>query len=96
MVEETANGEEDDKEGDDEGPGVGDSRGGGDDIVVGNETLGGELIVNHMALGSTYATIEYSAWHHEVVMVCHHRGQEFVPAILLVHHPYQFFIVVKE
>ena len=46
MVEETANGDEDDEEGDDEGPYVGDSRGGGDGIWAGDETLASQAVMD--------------------------------------------------
>lgn len=95
-IEETADSEEDDETSDDEGPDIRDARGGGDDEVVGNEALGGELIVDDVPLGCAYAAVEYPAWHNEFILKGHHRGQKFVAAVFLVHHPFQFFIVVKE
>ena len=46
MVEETANGEEDDKERHDEGPDVGEARGGSDGIWAGDETLASQAVMD--------------------------------------------------
>ena len=46
MVEETSNGDEDDEEGDNEGPDVGYSRSGGDGIWAGDETLASQAVMD--------------------------------------------------
>ena len=69
-IEETADSEEDDKDGDDEGPDVGDTRSGGDAVlvVVGNSTVTRDTVVDDIAIVFTHTSIQDPTWHHKVVV----------------------------
>ena len=68
MVEETANGEEDDKERHDEGPDVGDSRSGSDGIWTGDETLASQAVMDDLTVVKPHTCICHLARHHEVIV----------------------------
>jgi len=82
-IEETADGDQDNDEGDDESPDVGDAR--GDDYIVGmgNQSLARELVVNHMTIDHTVASIDHLARHH-IVQYGFHRYKKTIVFVLFV------------
>ena len=89
FVDEAADGQQNDEQGDDVGPDMSDARGDGDIERMGYKTLAREAVTYNVALNLTIACIDNIAWHLVIERWCHHH-EVLVLSVLF----FEFFIPV--